>query len=155
MNVFCLNVFFSIERNSHTLTRVLFFLPGTNPCVNMFVPHSDNCFPLMIVFHFLSLATTKEKILTCPSLPARSLSVQPPPSKKIKQNYKEFDWKLLHVFFPPACYEGMVRYRQPPPLMMMPSAMSGFAGNVHSAHASGDGLTDTHSAYSLRECYQP
>jgi hypothetical protein len=68
-------------------------------------------------FHFFLWAIRKKFSHVRPFPHALSLS----------QNYKEFDWKMLHVFFPPACYEGQVRYPQPPPLLMMPSAMSGVA----------------------------
>lgn len=32
--------------------------------------------------------------------------IQGPLYGALKQNYKNFDWANLHIFFPPACYEG-------------------------------------------------
>lgn len=33
-------------------------------------------------------------------------AIQGPLVGVIKQNYKKFDWEMLNIFFPPACYEG-------------------------------------------------
>jgi hypothetical protein len=59
------------------------------------------------------------KISLVVSVPPHTLAFLSAPSPKKKQNYKEFDWKKLHVFFPPACYEEEVLFVK---ISLLPSA---------------------------------
>jgi hypothetical protein len=101
-------------------------LTPLRPC-SFFVHLCCYCFFVEILFSMFSFGLSGKN----------SHMFVPPRTLSLSQNYKEFDWKMLHVFFPPACYEGQVRYPQPPPLLMMPSAMSGVACTMHSVHAWG------------------